>query len=219
MALSQHLVQKQTQRLVLTQDLRQSIELLTLSNLELQDRIQKEILENPLLEDLPAVNSASNQEMEQIEAHNAADAQRKNREESEGESDVAGWQKENFESRQNAAPPDYEKTESKHQFLQNSIQARESLADHLLSQLRLQDLSDGELRLGEILISAIDKRGFLSEPLSDLLTSLPVEMSAQLPVDLDTAQKILEMLFELDPVGCGARDVAESLLIQAANRH
>ncbi|HNE23982.1 MAG TPA: hypothetical protein PLG78_12485, partial [Leptospiraceae bacterium] len=48
MALSQNLVQKQTQKLIITQDLRQSIELLPLSNLELSEKIEKEVLENPM---------------------------------------------------------------------------------------------------------------------------------------------------------------------------
>lgn len=51
MNLSQSLVQKQTQKLVMTQDLRQSIELLPLSTLELSDRINSELVENPMLEE------------------------------------------------------------------------------------------------------------------------------------------------------------------------
>ena len=41
--LSQQLVHKQTQKLVMTADLRQSIELLPLSTLELADKIQAEL--------------------------------------------------------------------------------------------------------------------------------------------------------------------------------
>ena len=51
MNLGTQLVQRQSQKLVMTQDLRQSIELLALSTLELSDKIQSELLENPLLED------------------------------------------------------------------------------------------------------------------------------------------------------------------------
>jgi DNA-directed RNA polymerase specialized sigma54-like protein len=50
--LSQSLVQKQTQKLIMTQDLRQSIELLPLSTQELAEKIQNEIIENPLLEEI-----------------------------------------------------------------------------------------------------------------------------------------------------------------------
>jgi RNA polymerase sigma-54 factor len=50
MALSQQLVHKQTQKIIITQELRQSIELLPMSNLELAEKIQKEVLENPMLE-------------------------------------------------------------------------------------------------------------------------------------------------------------------------
>lgn len=50
--LSQQLVHKQTQKLVMTADLRQSIELLPLSTLELADKIQAELIDNPLLEEV-----------------------------------------------------------------------------------------------------------------------------------------------------------------------
>ncbi len=43
---------RQSQKLVMTQDLRQSIELLSLSTIELNDKIQNELLENPMLEEV-----------------------------------------------------------------------------------------------------------------------------------------------------------------------
>lgn len=52
MKLGASLSQRQTQKLVMTQDLRQSIELLSLSTLELSDKIQNELLENPLLDEV-----------------------------------------------------------------------------------------------------------------------------------------------------------------------
>lgn len=52
MKLGASLTHRQTQKLVMTQDLRQSIELLSLSTLELSDKIQNELLENPLLDEM-----------------------------------------------------------------------------------------------------------------------------------------------------------------------
>ena len=51
MEFKQELSQTQSQQLVLSQALRQSIEILALSNQELAQRIQREILENPVLEE------------------------------------------------------------------------------------------------------------------------------------------------------------------------
>ncbi len=204
MALSQHLVQKQTQRLIITQDLRQSIELLPLSNLELRDRIQKELLENPLLEETGEAETApatvADQPPESIEeAANAAAT----RDEYEGDENWQSNARDYASDRSSAA----ERSERKNQFLQNAVRSTESLADHLLWQLRMSDLSAEQLAAGEILISAIDERGFLVETVENLLSGSGIPLAA--------ASEALEQIHQLDPIGCGARNVHESLYIQA----
>lgn len=201
MALSQNLVQKQTQKLVITQDLRQSIELLPLSNLELSDRIQKELVENPLLEEVQAGEDdsiRSNREREKGDQYLESMDERRSSE----------W-KENYDtssdSRDYSSSPD--RTESKHQFLQNAISSPESLADHLSSQLNLHPLSRAELKVGEFLISSINDKGFLNEPLLDLIQGTAIKE----PI----ARKVLSIIYEFDPIGCGAESIAHTLQIQA----
>ncbi|MCB1315143.1 MAG: RNA polymerase factor sigma-54 [Leptospiraceae bacterium] len=204
MALSQNLYQKQTQRLVITQDLRQSIELLPLSNLELSEKIQKEILENPLLEE---TESSSTPELDSMQARNETREGQREREESEGD---GNWQREEDNWREDRTMVERQRsdygTENKHQFLQNAVQAPESLAGHLLWQLRLSDLDDVEMQAGEIIISAIDERGFLVEDLGDLM--------ADQDIPLEAASTALETIHTFDPIGCGARDIQESLILQ-----
>ncbi len=221
MALSQNLVQKQTQRLVITQDLRQSIELLPLSNLELSERIQKEILENPLLEE---------RESESGENSAAAQAVPAEKPKTEGQDDGEGedsWRSETSEraaerdfgsreyNRNDYSPGDAargaERAEQKHQFIQNGVSSNESLADHLLWQLRMSDLESAEIEAGEMIISAIDERGFLVEPLEDLIAGTEVKFA--------DASRALEQIHGFDPIGCGARDIPSSLLVQARLLH
>lgn len=205
MALSQHLVQKQTQRLIITQDLRQSIELLPLSNLELQDRIQKEILENPLLEEVGDVDGPAAADSRSPEALETAAETVVAREESEGEEN---WQSNSREYSAEYSPGQAaEKTEKKHQFLQNAVQSVESLAEHLLWQLRLSDLSPAQIKAGEMLISAIDERGFLVESPEVVIEGSNITLKDTLAA--------LAQIHELDPIGCGARSIAESLYLQA----
>ena len=198
MALSQNLVQKQTQKLVITQDLRQSIELLPLSNLELSDRIQKELIENPLLEEVAG-------EEEPYRSGGNEPAEQKNN--TEENRSVSEW-KESYDSYTDSR--DYssavDKTESRHQFLQNGVSSRESLWDHLLWQLNLAPLSSREIDLGRFLISSIDDRGFLIEPLEDLIRGTRISP--------DLARKVLSHIQEFDPVGCGATGIQETLMIQ-----
>lgn len=202
MALSQNLVQKQTQRLVITQDLRQSIELLPLSNLELSEKIEQELMENPLLE---AAADSGESEPQPAGADDSAGSDSpvetaKEALRGETEADLEWW-------RESSGSGDgAERSDRKQQFLENTITASESLGDHLLEQLRFADVSDGDMLAGEILISAIDNHGFIKERLEDLFE----EGDA-----LEAGKRVLGLIQGLDPVGCGARDIPETLLIQA----
>ena len=206
MALSQNLVQKQTQRLVITQDLRQSIELLALSTLELSEKIQKELLENPLLDsagefegEAPDVQEASGKEEKPQQ-----DSPEANPDENEGE-----WWRDNVQGtllRDSAQGA--ESSERKQQFLENTLSSPDTLAEHLLWQLRLSSLSEEEVYAGELVLSAIDNRGFFTESIENLIQDTDVT-----PAQI---QKALEQIQALDPIGCGARDIAESLFIQAS---
>lgn len=210
MALSQNLVQKQTQRLVITQDLRQSIELLPLSNLELSERIQQEILENPLLEDRGEGGEGEGESPSSQADRDLPVAPEPAREPAPEDREADdGWRsgREEFREYSGDRAGSAERTEQKHQFLQNAVRSTESLADHLLWQLRMSDLSPEQVTAGEVLISAIDDRGFLTQPLPELIKGTGVTLA--------DAELALQQLYALDPIGCGARDIGESLLIQA----
>ncbi|MEQ8353395.1 MAG: RNA polymerase factor sigma-54 [Leptospiraceae bacterium] len=192
MALSQQLVQKQTQRLVMTQDLRQSIELLPLSNLELSERIQTELLENPLLE-LKEEEETSREPAERPapSTDDAAESESRSREEYSDYGQI-----------------DYEGADRKNQFLQNAVTSHSSLQEYLTEQLRLTNLNAEEFEAATIIISAIDQRGFLTESPEVLLEDQKLSAG--------TISKILATIRELDPSGCGVAGVQEALLVQAA---
>lgn len=202
--LSQQLVQKQSQKLVITQDLRQSIELLQLSNLELSSRIQNELLENPLLDDV-SENQTSPELADGPTQEKSDSVQRTEKEEGD-----SSWT-DSSDYRTLSAPGDSEKTERKHQFLENGISSRESLADHLLWQLRLSSLDSDEIEAGEFIISAIDEKGFLTDPLEELIEGTDLK--------LEHARTALAQIQAFDPVGCGTHGVQETLLVQAQILH
>ena len=200
MALSQNLIQKQTQRLVITQDLRQSIELLPLSNLELSEKIEQELMENPLLE---ATAEAQEPELAPVSGEEGAQENpepERGPQRGETEADLEWW-------RESSGSGDgAERGERKQQFIENTLTASESLGDHLLEQLRFTDASAADMLAGEVIISAIDNHGFIQERLEDLF---------QDKEGLQRGSRVLELIQGLDPVGCGARDIPETLLIQA----
>ena len=91
-----------------------------------------------------------------------------------------------------------------------------SLQEFLLHQLPMQSLDDDESVLAQFIIGCLDDNGFLSRSLlsisDDLLFKLNLNISE---IEL---MPILKVVQKLDPVGVGARDLKECLLIQLENK-
>ena len=199
MEFKQEISQSQSQQLVLSLALRQSIEILGLSSQELAQRIQTEILENPVLEE-------TNEESEDIAIKSEALKQEKNK----ADTDASGnkWEEQGLEqagSSFSSVSEALEKTERKHQFIQNAVHSQESLGEHLLWQLRMSPLDKEEQVIGETIISAIDERGLLIHSLRDLFPDGEQKQT----------ERALETIQSFDPLACGSRTVAEALLVQA----
>ncbi|NLW95642.1 RNA polymerase factor sigma-54 [Luteimonas wenzhouensis] len=85
----------------------------------------------------------------------------------------------------------------------------ETLRDHLSWQLHLSHLSPRDLRIGAVLVDAIEDDGYLRAPFSEIAAAL----QADAPDD-DEILAVLRQIQRMDPVGVGARDLAECLWIQ-----
>jgi RNA polymerase sigma-54 factor len=196
MALSQQLVHKQTQKIIITQELRQSIELLPMSNLELAEKIQKEVLENPMLE--MAEDARADAPEPVLESTPAPEEPRVSPDD------------DNFN--EYSAPEEFnlaagrEAADKKNQFLQNQVRTRETLADHLMWQIRMADLTPAQVEAAEFLISSIDERGYLREPAEELIKDTDITLA--------NARSALRQIKRCDPIGCGAVSVVECLIAQ-----
>ncbi len=82
----------------------------------------------------------------------------------------------------------------------------ETLQEHLEKQLYLLEAPVRVVEVARALLFHLDSRGFLSKPLE--------ELARVLPFSLEELEEGRSLLASLDPVGCGARDVRESLLFQ-----
>ncbi|MBW7995253.1 MAG: RNA polymerase factor sigma-54 [Candidatus Glassbacteria bacterium] len=85
-----------------------------------------------------------------------------------------------------------------------------SLYKHLIEQLILLKLDDGQRRIGEEIIGDIDDNGYLQSSVS--------EIAFRLRAAEDDVLEVLERIKTLDPVGIGARDLRECLLIQLRDK-
>lgn len=109
------------------------------------------------------------------------------------------------------ARPDYDDLED----YQGSTNA--SIQDYVRWQLNFKHLSDMDLLIADYLIDAMDETGFVQLDLTELHQSLATMASFyqwQEPVDMAEIEAVLRMIQSCDPVGVGARDLSECLLIQ-----
>ena len=194
--LSQELKMQQ----VLAPHLFQSLEILQMPLMDLQQMIKQELSENPTLE------SRQDQPDEHIEIEQGTKDVERDEFDNEFEKLVAlgeEWGDNFYESRQQVGGAD---AEEKYQYMMDSLSESSSLHEQLLEQLSMSGLGDYERKIAEIVIGNIDDDGYLQLDVEDLL-ALP-----NFPAE--TLDKILSAIHEFDPPGVGARDLRECLLIQ-----
>jgi RNA polymerase sigma-54 factor len=199
---------KLSQHLTLTPQLQQSIKLLQLSTIELNQEIERFLLDNPMLEReegaQPGEHTASGSEAPNSETGQREEAQPEVRQESESHefSDVGEW---GSGSGGGSGRDDDDDTD-----FQEFQAAETSLREHLDQQVALTQLTDLDRALVRLLIEALDDDGYLTQPLEELLPLLPEELE----LELDNLLIALHYLQHLEPAGIGARSPQECLALQ-----
>jgi RNA polymerase sigma-54 factor len=210
----QALVQKLAPRMI------QSMEILQLPIMQLQERIEQELAENPALELLerdPAlpdetVEAESPKEKDDVEqkeivvdeAHNLADDFERLL---NLDQDVPDY----FDERPRTSSGRMEEdAERRADAIANIATRPESLQDHLLAQLGELEVDPETCRMAERIISCLDSSdgGYLRMSLQDLL---PPDATQE---QHEIAKAALALVRSLDPAGVAARDLRECLLLQ-----
>ncbi|MBN1269209.1 MAG: RNA polymerase factor sigma-54 [Kiritimatiellae bacterium] len=201
----QYLAQTQEQRLqmVLAPQLRQSLELLQVPILELRTLIQQELQSNPTLEE--KLEAKDTVEIEPGTSESEETKELDFKEEFEVLARLDDEWREYFQQAQatHRFTPD---DEAKRQFFLDSISRPESLQEHLLAQLAFASLDQEDHKIAEMIIGSISGDGYLATPLDDLARSTGH--------DVRELEDILTLIQEFDPIGVGARDLRECLLLQ-----
>jgi RNA polymerase sigma-54 factor len=207
--MKQTLQLKLTQHLTLTPQLQQSIRLLQLSTMELNQELERFLAENPLLERdegdedaapgarLNGASAVSTVSLDAAPAEPAPSAEVDARPAAEDWYLEAGAAS---PAREDADEADYP------QLAADSP----SLREHLLQQLSLTPLPDRDRSLVALLVDALDDDGYLTQSLEEIAAMLPPELAVE-PDELAIALKHLQ---NLDPTGVGARSPAECLELQ-----
>lgn len=197
---------EQTQKLVMTPGLCQAINVLQLTSLELSTFIEKQLEENPLLE-------LREEEAEGERELSFGDKPGRKKEEEKQDNEL-NWE-EYFEEytpggRSNRADHQDNWLGRQENSYERFLSTTPTLCEHLLSQLNLTHCCHRDRLIGEYLIGNIDSKGYLRVSLT--------EAAGQLQVDSSEVARILTLIQSFEPVGVGARDLRECLLIQIKQR-
>ena len=197
---------KLSQHLALTPQLQQSIRLLQLSTLELEQELEKYLQENPLLEreeeeyapPAPSNNPSEPESGDKADAEPEAPPASSN-------SDDESWLGE--ESSYASSSGSFDDDDGDYQDVQA---ATTSLREHLSWQLGLMKIPERDATLVQCLIDALDDDGYLTQSLEELAETLPAELEIE-PEELQIALNHLQCF---DPTGVGARNAQECLALQ-----
>src|SRR5262245_24675925 len=192
-----------SQHLTLTPQLQQSIRLLQLSTVELNQEIERILMENPALE-----REDHDGEPEAAPKGPAPEPVATAPASSDGPAPEApDWPSE-IASNWRTPDGDDEDNDRSH-----ATPDTPTLRDHLRAQLSLSKLSERGRAFVELLVDVLDEDGYLTQPLEEiaLLLQVPAEDAEELSEELKIA---LCHLQQLEPAGVGARSPAECLTLQ-----
>ncbi len=218
---------KQQMQLKLDPRMIQSMEILQLPLMALNERIEQELAENVVLENLSAENQDAADSEVQYELEKARDEARDADQQKEmvvednnnNEADFerllemsADWPEDNFASSSASSNRVSDAMDRQHDLMANMVDRPQSLHDYLLEQFSFLDCSEAIRQFGEYLIQNLDSHGRLKSSLPEIVQFFGKSIS------LEEAQETLSLIQKLDPPGVGARDVKECLLLQLTPR-
>ncbi|MFZ1815208.1 MAG: RNA polymerase factor sigma-54 [Rhizobiaceae bacterium] len=227
MALSAKLQVRQSQSLVMTPQLMQSIRILQFSHAELQQFVEQEVERNPLLELIPSGIETDPMRRTGDQQEAAGDTGREREREISDELETSGAVLEDnlgtaldnvydrepgemagplsgggFDSLRGGSAGSSEDFDRVAQIASQLPTLRE----HLSAQIGTEHCTAAQKLLAEEIAGSLDNDGYLRRPLGDIAASLGASETQ--------VQDALKIVQGLDPSGVGARDLAECLAIQ-----
>ena len=234
--MKQSLQVRLSQHLALTPQLQQSIRLLQLSTLELNQEVEQMLAQNPLLEPEEDFSVATPELAEMRQSATAgedsgADGELGGGSEADSTPEIAaddfgkteredwenGTERDDFDgirelpsnsSGSNSGAGDDDNDRS----AQDSAEI--SLQEHLCQQLAGMGLSETDRMALRVLIESLNEDGYLEDTLEDIATALMPDDAESQEDLLDHLRIALHWLQNMDPTGVGARDLAECLVLQ-----
>lgn len=177
--------------------MQQSLQVLQAPTLELRHLAMQELEANPVLEDESvdvSLEEAAEQSDDEAFENEFAELSALDQE----------WR--DYMAQSRSAAPRRDDADERHQFMIDSLVAPKTLQEHLTDQLNFSDADDRLRKTAELLIGNTDENGFFQSKIEDLCFDLGIPLP-----DLEAAKTLIQTF---DPVGVGADDLRECLLIQ-----
>ncbi|MBR6472369.1 MAG: RNA polymerase factor sigma-54, partial [Firmicutes bacterium] len=197
---------EQTQKLTMTPELIQAIQILQFNSQELEEFVSKELIENPLLELDTFEQRRESMRDKEREPENCKSEELMKKEAEQAD----------FDLREKVVEAEYDDISYRqweHRVSNDDVvpfdqytSKEETLQDYLLTQLTFSDLKDCQRKIGRYLVEAIDENGYLTVDTQDVAEMFNVKKCA--------VDNILGVIQTFEPVGVGARNLEECLLIQ-----
>lgn len=199
--------------LSLTPQLQQAIRLLQLSSLELEQEIQLQLDSNPLLEKVEDENNDNIESLENIkqEQQEYELSESLNADHLPDELPVdTDWDDIYTHQSTSMERPEFDDREDNHH-------VNASLKDHMLGQVNLLHFSPVDKLIAYCIVDALDEKGFLDADVEEIVSSvqhLLQQMDYEIEVEEDEVLVVLKHIQRLEPLGVGARNLAECLFVQ-----
>jgi RNA polymerase sigma-54 factor len=206
---------KLTQQLTMTPQLQQAIRLLQLPIMELQTQIQAALDENVMLEveesETPA-ETAAETSTDTGEQDGNDDADIDFTEPTEPTETAVAAEAE-WGDVQKTGPSEAPKSSEPPTTFEYADRSEETLRDHLLWQLELENLDSRTTTIGQAIIDAINDDGYLTDDIETIRATLAPDVLAA-PEEIERV--LVEVVQRFDPAGIAARSVSECVLLQLA---
>ncbi len=215
------------QKQVLAPRMIQSMEILQLPILALQERIEQEMEDNPVLDQIEPTEEVDTLEDAVVNPDGPTENERElvvgddtnNEDDFERLLNMVDSLPDVYEEQSRPSRGQIEaEGDRRHDAMANMVARPESLLEYLEHQLSWYDMSPELRRMCERIIYNLDSNGYLKSPLEDLLSPAPVELNGDAETwraeQMKLAVEALAIVQRLDPPGIAARNLKECLLLQ-----
>ncbi len=196
----------QIQKLVMTPELIQAIQILQFNTQELESFIDEQLLVNPVLDTSTLTENSEKQQADESK-------QPENEEEKQYDENNLGeidW-KEYFKDYDDISYKQREyRDESKEMSYEQYVSNEITLSEHLLFQLQFSDDNKYIKKIGRYIVEALDSNGYLTVSID--------EIAARFKVESQMVEEVLSVIQSFDPSGIAARNLQECLLLQMKHK-